>query len=137
MNKFIGVGRNTKDGELRTTESGINIYTNTIAITNNFKNKDGNYDSEFINYIAYRQTAEFLNKYASKGSMVAIEGRIHTRNYEDKDKKKIYVTEVIVENASVLDKKKETQETTEEVPQNIKTEYQDNEIQLDPSDLPF
>ena len=137
MNKFIGVGRNTKDGELRTTESGINIYTNTIAITNNFKNKDGNYDSEFINYIAYRQTAEFLNKYASKGSMVAIEGRIHTRNYEDKDKKKIYVTEVIVENASVLDKKKETQETTEEVPQNIKTEYQDNEIQLEDNDLPF
>ena len=137
MNKFIGVGRNTKDGELRNTESGISVYSNSIAITNNFKNKDGNYDSEFINYIAYRQTAEFLNKYASKGSMVAIEGRIHTRNYEDKDKKKIYVTEVIVENASVLDKKKETQETTEEVPQNIKTEYQDNEIQLDPADLPF
>lgn len=146
MNKFIGIGRNTKDGELRTTENGINVYINTLAITNNFKNKDGNYDSEFINYIAYRSTAEYLNKYATKGSMIAIEGRIHTRSYEDKDKNKKYATEVIVENASVLDKRKETQETTQSETQTIEeakalenynTEYQDNEIQLTNSDLPF
>lgn len=134
MNKFIGVGRNTKDGELRTTESGINVYTNSIAMTNNFKNKDGNYDSEFINYKAFRQTADFLNKYSTKGTLVEIEGRIHTRSYEDKDKIKRYVTEIIVENASVLEKKNKDQE---EIPQNVKSEYEGNEIVIDDNDLPF
>ena len=133
MNKFIGVGRNTKNGELRTTESGINIYTNTLAMTNNFKNKDGNYDSEFINYIAYRSTADFLNRFTTKGSLVSVEGRIHTRSYEDKDKKKVYVTEIIVENASVLSKN----EKVEAIPQNTKTDYKENEIVIDDSDLPF
>lgn len=133
MNKFIGVGRNTKDGELRTTESGINVYVNTLAMTNNFKNKDGKYDSEFINYIAYRSTADFLNKYSAKGTLIEIEGRIHTRNYEDKDKNKKYVTEIIVENASVLSKI----EKVEAIPQNVKTEYEQTEIVLTDSDLPF
>lgn len=139
MNKFIGIGRNTKDGELRTTENNINVYNNSLAMTNNFKNKDGNYDSEFINYVAYRQTADYLNKYSSKGSLVNIEGRIHTRSYEDKDKIKRYVTEVIVENANVLDKKKEDiQEEQQEVeiPQNIKTNYkEDSDIKLSNDDI--
>ena len=82
MNKFIGTGRNTKDGEFRTSESGVSMYNNTLAMTNNFKNKEGKYDSEFINYVAYRQTAEFLNKYSKKGTLVEIEGRISTRTYE-------------------------------------------------------
>lgn len=147
MNKFIGIGRNTKDGELRTSESNINIYNNSLAMTNNFKNKDGNYDSEFINYVAYRQIADYLNKYSKKGSLISIEGRLHTRSYDDKDKVKRYVTEVIVENANVLERKKEETQTAQEepqatqidieVPQNIKSEYQDKEIVLQDSDLPF
>lgn len=137
MNKFLGVGRNTKDGELRTTESGINVYVNTLAMTNNFKNKDGKYDSEFINYIAYRNTADFLKKYSNKGTMIAIEGRIHTRSYVDKEKNKKYATEIIVENVSVLERKVESTEQVEDIPQNIKTEYQENEIALEDNDLPF
>ena len=143
MNKFIGTGRNTKDGEFRTSESGIAIYNNTLAMTNNFKNKEGNYDSEFINYVAYRQTAEFLNKYSKKGTLVEIEGRISTRTYDKQDGKKGYITEIIVENASVLEKKKEEkQEETEEVNEFsliTKTTY-DNEntdIRLEDKDLPF
>jgi single-strand DNA-binding protein len=138
LNKFLGIGRNTKDGEYRTTDNNLKIYTNTIAITNDFKNKDGNYDSEFINYIAYKNTAEYLNKYSSKGTLINIVGRIHTRSYEDKDKVKKYVTEIIVESASVLEKK--TQEPTLEeigVPDNYTTDYKEPEIQLLDSDLPF
>lgn len=140
LNKFIGIGRNTKDGEYRTGDNDLRVYTNTLAMTNNFKNKEGNYDSEFINYIAYRQTAEYLSKYSSKGTMVQIEGRIHTRSYEDKDKVKKYVTEIIVESASVLEKK--TQEPTLEeigVPDNFTTEYEekDNSVHIEPNDLPF
>ena len=72
LNKFIGIGRNTKDGEYRTSENGITMYTNTLAITNDFKNKNGEYDSEFVNYIAYRTTADYLNKYAKKGKLLQI-----------------------------------------------------------------
>ena len=109
LNKFIGIGRNTKEGELRQSESGIAIYNNTLAMTNNFKNKEGNYDSEFINYVAYRNTAEFLSKYSTKGTLVMIEGRIHTRSYDAQDGTKRYVTEVIVENAQVLEKKQQVE----------------------------
>ena len=109
MNKFIGIGRNTKEGELRQSESGISIYNNSLAMTNNFKNKEGNYDSEFINYVAYRNTAEFLSKYSTKGTMIMIEGRIHTRSYDAQDGTKRYVTEVIVENAQVLEKKQQVE----------------------------
>lgn len=135
INKFIGIGRNTKDGEYRTSESGISTYSNSLAIKNTFKNKEGNYDSEFINYVAYRQTADYLSKYSSKGTLVNIEGRIHTRSYEDKSKIKRYVTEVIVENASVLDTKKQEVE----IPTNVKTEYDTlgSDIQINPSELPF
>lgn len=140
MNKFIGTGRNTKDGEFRTSESGIAIYNNTLAMTNNFKNKEGNYDSEFINYVAYRQTAEFLNKYSKKGTLIEIEGRITTRTYDKQDGKKGYITEISVENASVLEKKKEEEpQVVNEFSLNTKTTY-DNEntdIRLEDKDLPF
>lgn len=134
MNKFIGIGRNTKDGEYRTSESGIAIYNNTLAIKNNFKNKEGSYDSEFINYVAYKTTADYLNKYSTKGTLVNIEGRIHTRSYEDKDKIKRFVTEVIVENASVLEKKQEHQEEIQ-VPNNAKTDYKEKEVVVTDEDI--
>lgn len=138
MNKFIGIGRNTKNGELRTSESNVKIYNNSLAMTNNFKNKDGNYDSEFINYVAYRQTAEYLEKHSTKGTLIQIEGRVHTRSYEDKNNNKKYITEIIVENASVLERKKEEQQEVE-IPQNTKSEYDDenSDIQLNENDLPF
>lgn len=140
LNKFLGIGRNTKDGEYRTSDNDLKIYANTLAITNNFKNKNGNYDSEFINYVAYRNTAEYLSKYSSKGTMIQIEGRVHTRSYE-KDNEKKYITEIIVENASVLERspEKKKEDIIEEIPQNTTSEYDTigSDIQLDPSDLPF
>lgn len=140
MNKFIGIGRNTKDGEYRTSESGITMYSNSLAMTNNFKNKEGNYDSEFVDYIAYRSTADYLNKYAKKGSLISIEGRISTTSSE-KEGKKRYFTKIVLENASVLDKKQENKEEDieEPIPQNTKSEY-DNEnssVQVNDEDLPF
>ena len=141
MNRFEGVGRNTKDGELRTTEDGLSIYRNTIAIQNNFKNKDGNYDAEFINYVAYRNTAEYLNKYSKKGTLIALEGRIHIRNYEENEEKK-YFTEIVVESASAFDTKGQdttetpVEEVPQDVPQNTTTKYQGG-VELSDNDLPF
>lgn len=143
MNKFIGIGRNTKDGEYRTSESGITIYSNSLAMTNNFKNKDGNYDSEFIDYVAYRNTADYLNKYAKKGSLISLEGRIQTTTSE-KDGKKRHFTKIVVESASVLEKIEKQEETKEpEIvnefsAMNVKTEYEETpEVKLQDEDLPF
>ena len=142
MNKFIGIGRNTKDGEYRTSENGITMYSNTLAITNDFKNKNGEYDSEFINYVAYRNTADYLNKYAKKGKLVQIEGRINTTSNE-KNGEKRYYTKIIVDSASVLERVKEDkQENIQEevgIPQNATTEYdnENSDIQLTDNDLPF
>ncbi len=143
LNKFLGIGRNTKDGEYRTSENGITMYSNTLAITNDFKNKNGEYDSEFVNYIAYRTTADYLNKYAKKGKLVQIEGRINTTSNE-KNGEKRYYTKIIVDSASVLEKVKqeENQEENQEevvIPQNTTSEYDTNnsDIQLSDDDLPF
>lgn len=138
LNKFIGIGRNTKDGEYRTSENKISMYTNTLAITNDFKNKNGEYDSEFVNYIAYRNTADYLNKYVKKGKLVQIEGRINTTS-NDKNGEKRYYTKIIVDSASVLERVKEDKQEEVEIPQNTKSEYDNvgSDIQLEPSDLPF
>ena len=140
MNKFIGVGNLTKDGELRSTESGKIIYSNSLAMRNDFKNKDGEYNTEFINFSAWGTTAEYLKKYAKKGNKVLIEGRIATRSYDKQDGSKAYITEVIAEKVELLTYKKEetTTQNELEVPQNYKTQYQENEeISLSDADLPF
>ena len=140
MNKFIGVGNLTKDGELRSTESGKIIYSNSLAMRNDFKNKDGEYDTEFINFSAWGTTAEYLKKYAKKGNKVLIEGRISTRSYDKQDGSKAYITEVIAEKVELLTYKKEetTTQNELEVPQNYKTQYEETEeIALSDADLPF
>lgn len=141
MNKFIGVGNLTKDGEFRSTESGKSVYNNSLAMRNDFKNKDGEYDAEFINFNAWGSTAEYLKKYAKKGNKVLIEGRIATRSYDAQDGTKRYVTEVIVSNVELLTYKKDDAEidTPDEVelPQNIKSNYEEEEIALTDADLPF
>ncbi len=133
MNKFVGVGRLTKEVELKCTGNGTSYLTNTIAIRNNFKNADGNYDSEFINIALWRNNAEFLAKYGSKGCLIAIDGRLTTRNYEKEDGTKGYITEVVVENIELLSKKEETQNNTDEEYENL----DDDTIKLSDSDLPF
>lgn len=141
MNKAILKGNVCKDIELKTTTSGVEIVSFTIAVNRNFKNKEGNYDSDFINIIAYKQTATFISKYFHKGSKILLEGRIQTRNYDDKDGKKIYVTEVIAENVELIDKK-EVENTNDDVavPTNYKSNYEggnDTSIVLSDQDLPF
>lgn len=125
MNKVILSGNLCKDIELRYTTSNVAVLQNTIAVKNDFKNADGEYESQFINFVAYRNNAEFLNKYASKGSKVLLEGKLNTRNYDDKDGNKRYVTEVIVDKAELLGSKP-TQEKQEVKPSDFaKEETQD------------
>lgn len=139
MNKFIGLGRLTKDPELRSTQSGLKITSFTLAINRNFKNKDGNYDADFLNCQAFKNTAEFIEKYFKKGSMMAITARAQTRNYDDNDGKKRFVTEFIVEEVYFAGSNEKKNETSIEVPQNYTSDYDTagSEVTLSDEDLPF
>lgn len=116
MNKVILSGNLCKDIDLRYTTSNVPVLQNTVAVRNDFKNTKGEYESQFINFVAYRNNAEFLSKYANKGIKVLIEGRLNTRSYDDKDGNKRYVTEVIVDKVELLGTKKETTEQPVEQP---------------------
>ncbi len=136
MNKIIVSGRLTKDGETRTTESGKSVYSGSIAVNRNFKNKDGNYDADFFNFV-YWNISEKFNQYLKKGKPVIIEGNLQNRNYDDKDGNKRYVTEIIVERIELTgdNKKEEKTETVQELKHT--TDYEEDEIVLTDADLPF
>ena len=140
MNKVILIGRMTKDPELRATQSGINKATFTLAIDRPYLNQEGERDADFINCVAWRGQADNIAKYCSKGSQVAVEGRIQVRNYDAEDGTKRYVTEVIVENCTFLGSKSDNNqnesEKTEEAKPDPFEEFGD-EIALSDDDLPF
>ncbi len=136
MNKIIVSGRLTKDGETRTTESGKSVYSGSVAVNRKFKKEDGTYDTDFFNFV-YWNVSDKFSQYLKKGKAVIIEGSLQNRSYEDKDKNKRYVTEIIAERIELTGESKKEVET--EVVQEMKhtTDYQENEIVLEDSDLPF
>ena len=102
MNKVILIGRLTRDPELRYTSSNVATCTFSIAVDRTFTNQNGEREADFINIVVWRKQAENCKNYLTKGSQVAVEGRIQTRNYDDKDGKKLYVTEVVADNVQFL-----------------------------------
>lgn len=113
MNKFIGIGRLTNDIELKETNNGKLYTKNSLAIKNDFKNVNGQYDTEFINIVVWGKSAEVLCNYSSKGMQIAIEGRVCTRDYDKNDGTKGYITEVICEKIKLLESKKDNNKKTE------------------------
>lgn len=108
MNKALLAGRLTRDPEMKysTGTNATAITRFSIAVSRKFKNAEGNYESDFINCVAFGKTAEFISKYFSKGSMIGICGRIQTGNYINNDGVKVYTTDVVVEEAEFLESKK-------------------------------
>lgn len=109
INNVTLVGRLTKDIELRYTQSGKANASFNLAVNRRFK-QEGQPDADFINCVAWNSVADALAKYTSKGSLIGITGRIQTRNYESNGKK-VYVTEVIVNEVTFLEPKKQEQQT--------------------------
>ena len=107
MNKVILLGRLTKDPEVRYTQNNILVASFTLAVNKRFA-KEGERRSDFINIVAWNKTGEFASKYFQKGQQVGVIGRLQTRNWDDQDGKKHYVTEVIAEEVYFADSKKET-----------------------------
>jgi single-strand DNA-binding protein len=87
---------------MRTTTSGINSTTFTVAVSRNYANQNGERETDFINCVAWRKQAENISKYCTKGTQVAVEGRIQTRSYDAQDGTKRYVTEIIADNVTFL-----------------------------------
>ena len=110
INKWIGMGRLTADPELRQTQSGVSSCNITVAVQRDFTDGSGERQSDFINVVAWRQTAEFICKYFGKGNMIAIEGQLRTRTYDDKryHDVKHYVTEVYADKVSFCGGKNES-----------------------------
>ena len=102
MNKVILIGRLARDPEMRTTPSGVATTSFTIAVQRNYANAQGDREADFISCVAWRKQAENIAKYCTKGSQVAVDGRIQTRNYDAQDGTKRSVTEVIADNVSFL-----------------------------------
>ena len=106
MNKVILLGRLTRDPEVRYTQAtNTLVCTFSLAVNRRFK-QEGQPDADFINIVAWNKTGEFCSKYFTKGQQVAVCGRIQTRNYDNKDRKKVYVTEVVAEDTYFADSKK-------------------------------
>ena len=110
MNTIILIGRTTKDIELRRTGSGTVVASFTLAVNRDFKTQDGQ-DTDFIQCVAWKKTAELLNQYVHKGDRIALNGSIRTRNYEDKYGKKVYVTEVLANHVEFLETKKNSEQS--------------------------
>ncbi|MBR6045419.1 MAG: single-stranded DNA-binding protein [Ruminococcus sp.] len=100
LNKVILMGRITRDLELKTTPQGASVLSFTVAVDRSFVKQGEERQADFINCVAWRQTAEFINRFFGKGRMICIEGNLRTRTYDDQNGNKRYVTEVYVDNAS-------------------------------------
>ena len=109
INRAVLTGRLTRDPELKTTQSGLSVVSFNLAVDRQYSNSQGKRDADFISCVIWRKAAENFCNFTSKGSLVGIDGRIQTRNYDDKDGKKVYVTEVVVDSFALLESKKDRQ----------------------------
>ena len=118
MNKVIIIGRFTRDPEIKYTtgENATATARFSLAVNRRFKNKEGNYDADFINCVAFGKTAEFIEKYFTKGMAIGITGRIQTGSYTNKEGQKVYTTDVVVEETEFVESKNKG--TSDNVPNN-------------------
>ena len=103
INNVVLVGRLTKDVELRYTPANQAVATFTLAVNRTFKNANGEREADFINIVIWRQAAENLANWAKKGALLGVTGRIQTRNYENPQGQRVYVTEVVADNFQMLE----------------------------------
>lgn len=105
LNKIMVMGRLTKDPELRRTQSGTAVTSFSVAVDRDFKSQSGERETDFIDVVAWRQTAEFVSKYFTKGRMAVVEGRLQIRDWTDKEGGKRRSAEIVAENVYFGDSK--------------------------------
>ncbi|WP_076634557.1 single-stranded DNA-binding protein [Lactiplantibacillus plantarum] len=152
INRSVLVGRLTRDPELRYTNGGAAVATFTIAVNRQFTNQNGEREADFISCVIWRKTAENFTNFTHKGSLIGIDGHIQTRNYENQQGTRIYVTEVVVDNFSLLESRAESEHhqsansnghssnnSNNRKYDNSQSQYGNNDGQIDikDDDLPF
>ena len=105
INNVTLVGRLTAAPDLRKTPSNVSALQGTLAVNRNFKNQNGEREADFINFQAWRGTADIIAEYCGKGSLIGITGRIQTRNYENQQGQRVYVTEVVADSVALLERR--------------------------------
>ena len=145
LNKVVLMGRLTKDPELKYTPSNVAVVTFTVAVDRNFARSGEQRQTDFINVVAWRTTAEFVAKYFTKGQLMALCGSIQTRTWDDNEGKRHYVTEVVADEVHFAESKKDSsnyqaQAPVQEAPQAEAPQVQptsDFTMSEDDDDLPF
>lgn len=141
INRTTLTGRLTRDVELKYTQSGAPVGNFTLAVNRLFKSANGEQQSDFINCVIWRKAAENIVKFTHKGSLIGVDGRIQTRNYENKDGQRVYVTEVVVENFVLLESRNDSQQNSQPTQSNQSNGFPFNndnqDINVSDDDLPF
>ena len=120
INNVTLIGRLTKDVELKYTPANQAVAQFTLAVNRTFKNANGERESDFINCVIWRKSAENFANFAKKGALIGITGRIQTRNYENQQGQRVYITEVIAENFQMLESRNQQQGQQQAQPQQAK-----------------
>ena len=126
INNTTLVGRLTKNPELKYTGSGIAVLSFNLAVERNYKDASGEKQTDFINCVVWRGTAETLASFAVKGSLIGITGAIQTRNYQNNEGQTVYITEVVVNNFQMLESKNVTDERRSQMGDQQQDDYQNN-----------
>ena len=131
LNRIIVMGRMTRDPELRRTNSGTAVASFTVAVDRDFKSQSGEKETDFIDVVVWRNTAEFVSKYFSKGRMAVVEGRLQLRDWTDKDGGKRRTAEIVADSVYFGDSKRDSGDTAQSEPQGGFSEVEDD------GNLPF
>lgn len=138
MNNWTGIGRTTKEIELKYSQSGTAIASFTLAVNRQFKNQNGEREADFIRCIAFGKTGETLAQYVKKGQQLGIEGRIQTGSYENQQGQRVYTTDVVVNQFTFISEQKQRADTyNNQVQQQPNLQNQGQQIDIDDQDLPF
>lgn len=130
INNVVLAGRITRDPELRKTPTGASVVSFTLACNRRFgSNQEGGQQADFINCVAWRQSADFMANYVKQGALLGVEGRIQTRSYKDQNDRTVYITEVVCDSVQILAQKREGQAQSNPYQQAPRQDVYRNDIQ--------
>lgn len=140
MNKFVGIGNVVKEPEMYTTNSGVKVAKITLAINRRFANAQGNREADFLTCVAWRNTAEYVEKYVHKGKKLAVSGSVQTRSYDTQDGQKRFVTEIQVDEIEIVSKKEDGEKEDEKADTKAEKVFGKENVEMvenDDEELPF
>ena len=137
LNHITAAGRLTKDTELRRTQNGVAVASFTIACDRDIKDASGNKQTDFIDCVAWRNTAEFVDKYLTRGRMVIVSGRLQMREWTDKNGNKRRNSEILAESVYFGDSKREVENTEKNETKEAAQTVDFDQVEIDDDDLPF